>query len=57
VIAAGSGEFIVPMVLRCDLVGNLCDSAPISLEQQLGEGSSACACAVAVAVLCSEEEG
>jgi probable H4MPT-linked C1 transfer pathway protein len=57
VIAAGSGEFIVPMVLAYDTINKLCDAPPISLEEQLGEGTSASACASAVAVLCSEEEG
>jgi probable H4MPT-linked C1 transfer pathway protein len=57
VIASGSGDFIVPMVLRCDLAGKLCDAPPISLEEQLGEGTSASACATAVAALCAEEEG
>jgi probable H4MPT-linked C1 transfer pathway protein len=55
ILAAGSGAFIVSMVLRCDLAGKLCDAPPLSLDGLMGEGTSACACASAVAVLCAEE--
>jgi probable H4MPT-linked C1 transfer pathway protein len=58
VLAGGSGEFLLPMVLCSILAPEGADRWPvISLGDRLGEAASAAACAHAVAVLCQAREG